>query len=201
MRTVWVNAGNDPDYEKLKSHGITLVQFDVRDPRLTVPYLDAVKAKGYEIGVYAVWNWDETKNLSGPEFATWTSEQLKRIKPADWASFGNVCLNIERYEPGYVLGALRQWRQHRSKVVTDYTLEGHKGGIFTVAQWLEIGMRVRYVVPQCYNGAMTQVWDSYAMTLDLVSHGLPFSKIRPFYDAARLDHWWDGYAFTQGRLP
>ena len=43
-KAVWVDAGNDPDYAKLQANGITVPYFDLRDPRVTAAYLDAVKA-------------------------------------------------------------------------------------------------------------------------------------------------------------
>ncbi len=112
-----------------------------------------------------------------------------------------VCADIETKDVAFVLAFARRWRQLRPQRVTDWTLEGHQGGLFTEAQALELAAAFRFVVPQCYNGAMTEVWDTYAMTRNLVGAGFAFAQLRPFYDAARLPVWWDGYAFTQGRLP
>jgi hypothetical protein len=36
---------------------------------------------------------------------------------------------------------------------------------------------------------------------DLTKRGFPESSVSMFYDAAQLGVGWDGYAFTQGRLP
>lgn len=201
MRAVWVDAGNDPDYPKLGANGIDAAYFDIREARLDAAYLTTVRNHGLGVGVYAAWNWPEYKNMTGAQFATAVSRRLEAIAPGSEPTFPMVCLDIEAHDAAYIFGALRQWRKHRASRVTDWTLEGHQGGILTPGQWLAVAGLVRYAVPQCYNGAMTQTWDSFAMALDLFAHGLPFPSVRPFYDAAHLPEWWDGYAFTQGRLP
>ncbi|HVE35388.1 MAG TPA: hypothetical protein VNC18_17615 [Gemmatimonadaceae bacterium] len=199
MRCVWVDAGSDDDPAKLKPLG-AFPAFDIREPRLTPVYLAARNVTYGAVGVYAVASW--WPNLGPREFATTVSRRLTQVAgPTSPASMPIVCLDIEDKPAEWYLDALRQWRRHRAERVTDVTLEGHKGGIFTAGQLLMLYGLVRYVVPQCYNGAMTQTWDSFAMALDLNEHGLPFPGIRPFYDAAHLPEWWDGYAFTQGRLP
>ena len=63
-----------------------------------------------------------------------------------------------------------------------------------------LNCRVR-LAPQLYNGQMTEVWDSLAYSRDLTKAGFPDSIISPFYDAMKLPVGWDGFAFTQGRLP
>lgn len=199
MRAVWIDKGNDPDYPKLAANGINDPYFDIRDPRLSLAYLMAVRAKGGAPGLYADPTW--WPGISAPDFATKVSQLLGAIAPNTQPDFPMVCLDIETKDADYILGALRQWRKHRPNRVTDWTLEGHQGGILTPAQWLVVSSLVRYVVPQCYNGPMTQVFDTFAMAKYLNDYGLPFQDIRPFYDAAHLPEYWDGYAFTQGRLP
>lgn len=199
-RSLWVDANNDCDYAKAKANLIAAAYFDIRDPRLTLAYFEGVRAQGIMPGVYAAANW--FPRLSGPAFADSISAMLEIIAPRTPAEFPMVCLDIEKDDiAGYLLPALRRWRTHRPNRVTDLTIEGHKGALFSPSQVINVVAKVRYVVPQCYNGAMTQVWDSCAMSRDLTDAGFPTAHVYPFLDAAHLGNWWEGYAFTQGRLP
>jgi len=202
MRAVWIDEGNDPDYGKLAANGITWPYFALRDPRLTPTYLDAVAAHtGIDgCGVYAVASW--LPQLTAAQFAEWVDTRLRSI---GWLGNAPVMLDIEvgALVP-YVVACLTRWRQLRPARTTDLTVEGHKGGLFRPVDVIHVTAKIRYVVPQCYNGAMTQLWDTYAMTCDLAAAGFPLGKLCPFYDAAHLPEWWGlpaGYAFTQGRLP
>lgn len=200
IRNLWVDAGNDCDYAKAKANGITAAYFDLRDPRLTLPYLREVAGHGLAPGVYAAASWWPT--LDGPGFADKVSALLEGVAPGTPGTFPAVCLDIERDDiAGYLLPALRRWRSHRPKRVTDLTIEGHKGGLFSPTQAVLVTAKVRLVVPQAYNGAMDQVWDSAAIVRDLTDAGFPLASVYPFLDAAHLGEWWEGYAFTQGRLP
>jgi hypothetical protein len=118
------------------------------------------------------------------------------------ASFPEVCLDIERDDiRGYLLPALRRWRQHRPSRVTDLTLEGHKGGLFSSSDVVNVAAKVRFVVPQAYDGGM-HPWAPAEVVRDLTAAGFPIAQVYPFLDAATaLLPWWQGYAFTQGRLP
>lgn len=200
IRNLWVDAGNDCNYAKATAYGITAAYFDIRDPRLTTPYLERVASHGLGVGVYAVASW--WPKLEGPAFADTVGAMLGTIAPNSAPDFPAVCLDIEVDDvAGYVLPALRRWRTHRPNRVTDLTLEGHKGGLFSPSQVINVVAKVRLVVPQCYDGAMTHVWDSCAMSRDLTDAGFPIARVYPFLDAAHLGEWWEGYAFTQGRLP
>jgi hypothetical protein len=208
VRAVWIDEGNDADYAKLRANDITEPFYSVRDPRVTKSYLEMVRGKGFAPGIYAAWNWPQTGVVppytgaaKGAQFATWVNGQLERIAPGTGPDFPAVCLNIETHDVPYILGAIQQWRKHRPKRITDFTLEGHQGGLFTGPQARAVAAKVRYIVPQCYDGNMTEDWDSWAIGLDLLEHGFPFGKVTPFLDAAHLDEWWEGYAFTAGRLP
>lgn len=198
MRAVWLYPGRQPDHPKLAAAGIDSVYFDIRDPQLSAAYLADVRKSGLEVGVYAVSSW--WPELTAAQFAAKTSSLLEQVVPTSPPDFPKVCLDIETKAVAFVLGALRAWRTHRPKRVTDWTLEGHQGGIFTPGQLLAIAGLVRYVVPQAYD-ANVQPWDAFAMALDLYEHGLPFPKIVPFLSAAHLLPWWQGYAFTQDQLP
>jgi hypothetical protein len=56
------------------------------------------------------------------------------------------------------------------------------------------------IVPQFYTGDM-RPFAADRVVLDLVNHHFPSTRIWGFYDAAALPLDWQGYAFTQGRLP
>lgn len=202
MRAVWIDEGNDPDYAKLAANGIDWPYFALRDPRLTPAYLDAVVSHAgiAGAGVYAAVSW--YPNLSAAQFADKISSELLRI---GWKGNAPVCADIEvpNLAP-YVVDFLLRWHAIRPKRTVDVTIEGHKGTLFSPADVIHVTACARYLVPQCYNGAMTELWDTYAMTTDLTSAGFPLGSVCPFYDAAHLPQWWGlpaGYAFTQGRLP
>lgn len=208
-RAVWLNLHSDPDYVKLAANGISWPYFDIREPRIRQRgYLDTVAAHaGIEgCGVYSVRgtnSWPETDDLSPEDFARWTHEQLLSI---GWAGNPRVMFDIEGMADlvPFILGTLRAWRQLRPKRITDLTIEGHKGGLFRPSDVIAVVAQTRFTVPQCYNGAMNQTWDTWAMAMDLFAVGFPPAKVCPFYDAAHLPEWWGvpaGFAFTQGRLP
>jgi hypothetical protein len=56
------------------------------------------------------------------------------------------------------------------------------------------------VIPQLYTGSMEPL-AADRVALDLVLHSFRDERIFGFYDAAALPERWEGYAFTQGRLP
>lgn len=201
MRACWIDAGSDPDYPKLAANGITWPYFDIREERLTPDYLDAVRGHaGIEgVGVYAVASWYPSATPEG--FANIADQRLRQI---GWRGNPAVMFDIEVADlVAYVLACLGAWRQLRPTRTTDLTIEGHKGALFNAADVINTVAKVRYVVPQCYDGAMNP-WDTWAIVADLWAAGFPPAKTCPFYDAAHLLPWWGspaGFAFTQGRLP
>lgn len=200
MRFLWVDENNDADYIRGAREGFTGYFFSLQDPRVTKTYLEAQKWLTAHIGVYAAWNW--------PEFDPLTPEQqgdllAQKVKAISWlpTTGPKVQWNDERHEIDKCIRVLERFRQHQPKRDLSWTLEGHKGGLFTPAHVQRLlALKVR-IVPQLYNGPMTQVWDSLAIARDLTKRGIPDALISPFYDAKSLPYWWDGFAFTQGRLP
>jgi len=93
-------------------------------------------------------------------------------------------------------------RKQLPNVNISWTMEAGQAGWMNDVAFRDaiISLRIRLVV-QCYNGAMTEVWDTWAYLKTLYDGGYPASILTPFYDAAHLPHGWDGYAFTLGRLP
>lgn len=208
VRNLWVDANNDLDPAKAKANAITAAYFDIRDPRVTLNYLKAVLAEGFAPGVYAAWNWPEIPydppyigTLKGRIFATWLSAELERIAPGTPPDLPAVCIDIETHDVPFIVGCLQQWRKHRPHRMTDWTLENHQGGLFKPADVLHITAAVRYTVPQCYEGANMRPVSSLESARDLAAAGFPWPFLVGFYDAAALPDWWQGYAFTQGRLP
>lgn len=199
MLIPWVDEGNDPDYTKLHAIGATHVGRSLRDPRTTRSALVADKAQGFGTCVYSAHTW--YPDLSARAWADGMNNQLKAVDggtPDDPI----VCIDLETDDLVFVKDVFARWKQHRPKRVTDWTLEGHKGGIFKPDDvTVLLGLVSRFWVPQCYNGAMTQVWDTLAMARDLTSVGVPDARIVPFVDGAHIAAWTQGYVFTQGRIP
>ncbi len=194
MRAVWVDAGNDADYQRLARYGIDRPYYDLRDPRVSASYLEAVAARGLRPGLYAAWNW--WPELNGGGFAERVHHELLRI---GWMGNPPVCLDIEVHDISYVLGCLRRWRQLRPTRETDWTLEGMQGGLLGQTAVRQIVAANVRVAPSMYAGDMTPL--PHSVVIDLLMAGIPGDRIVGMYDAARLPYRWSGYAFTQGRLP
>lgn len=199
MRGVWVDAGNDPVWEKLEREAIRWVYFPLSDPAADVRRrLLTAAERGYQGGVYTAWNW--YGDPSGRDFAELTHDALKRVAPDATNRWPKVMLDDERHQPVVILELLARWRQLRPYTDTAWTFESMQGG------WMSpdfvagvTGRRVR-LVPQCYQGPMIPV-DALTVARDLTARGFADALISPFYDAAALPALWQGFAFTMGRLP
>lgn len=199
MLAVFVDEQNQPDYAKIRRNGGTHVVRSLRDPLTIRAALVADKTAGFGTGVFIARNW--YPDLSARAFADAAHNLLKAIDggtPADPV----VTFDIETDDLGFVRDVFRRWVAHRPQRLTDWTMEGHKGGLFEPADVTELVQNVRrFFVPQCYDGTMTQVWDTLAMARDLTAAGIPDARIVPCMDAAHLPVWASGYAFPMGRLP
>ena len=200
MRWIWTDEGSSwPDYAKGDKQGINGYFVSIREA--TKPMLEDIANHGYVCGVYMATNWDEFRNLNGPE----TAEKMHElVKPLSWsAARPKVQFDIEQQDPAKILACFARWRQLQPKRDTSWTMEGHQGGwmsrVFVDAL---VGYRIRFV-PQCYSADMKDQWDTLAMARDLTRRGVPDSLVSPFIDAAELPNpfWWEGFAFTQNRLP
>lgn len=205
-RAVWVDAGNDADYAKLKRYGITEPFYDVRDPRVTKPYLQDVRQRGFDPGVYGAWNWIGASTpgyspTSGYDFAEWLSAKCAPLFKSTAPGFPKVCADIETHDVAYILAFLKRWRELRPHRVTDWTLEGYQGGLFNAQARIAIAASGVGVVPQAYTGGM-EPFDAVDVVCDLWRCGFAARGVSVFYDAATLrpETVWSGYAFTQGRL-
>lgn len=198
MRGVWIDEGNDADYAKLRAYGITNPCYAMRDPRVTLSYLRDVRARGFTPSVYIAPNWYVVE--TGPEFAELVSELLETRYPRTAAGFPQVIVDIETHDVGFITSFFTRWRQLRPTRVTSWTLEGFQGGLFAPADVEVIRQASVVVAPQTYTGEMRpQAADR--IVIDLIAHGFPLTSLLCYYDAANLPQGWQGWAFTQGRLP
>lgn len=207
MRALLVDEGNDPDWVKIAANGIDTVYIPLREsiPDVKRRLTESI-ARSLKSGVYAAWNWPDLgfSVTDGTGFADWVDERLRELVAAGFVmtvSRPKVQLNNERHERPVILSMLERWRQLRPKQDTSWTMEGMQGGWMTeefVKRVLACKVRL---APQCFNGEMTQVWDSLANARDLTRRGFPDALVSPYYDAKHLPQYWAGFALSQGRLP
>ena len=201
MRALLVDEGNDADFAACEKHGIDSLYFALRDPRVTRAYLLDVRAKGYQVGVYAAWNWPGWGS-TGKEFAEAVSEAVEALRaPGDPVSFPRVQLNDETHDAARITALLTRWRELHRYQATSWTFEGMQGGWMTPEFVAAVVKARARLAPQAYNGAMTELWDPLAVARDLTARGFESAIVSPMYDAAGLQHYWQGFAFTAGRLP
>jgi len=200
MRALWIDEGNNPDWDKIKANQMTALFFHMFDPRVTQTYLMNVRLRGYTPGVYVAWNWPQVSG-GADEFVEKVSDRLDEIVPITSAqNFPKVQLNVELHDPLWIQNMVVGWRKLRPYRDTSWTMEPMQGG------WMSpnmvqavISRRVR-VSPQIYYGDMTPA-DEQTVIQDLVIRGFPRALISPSYDAALITPSQDGFFFTQGRLP
>lgn len=196
---VWVDAGNDPVWEKIERWGIRWLYFPLSDPPDAVRgRLLETRRRGYIGGVYSASNW--YGEPAGDGYALEVDRILKQVAPDATNRWPKVMFDDERHEPHTITAWLQTWRRLRRYTDTAWTFESMQGG------WMDaefvadvIAAKVR-LVPQCYVGDM-QPFDTLTAARDLGRRGFPDSLMSPFYDAAKLPVGWDGFAFTMGRLP
>lgn len=199
MNGVWIDSGNDPQWEKIAAWGIKWLYFPLSDPHGDVRRrLLETKARGLVGGVYSAWNW--YGDPRGGDYARVVDVALRKVAPDATSEWPKVMFDDERHEPTALLDWMGVWRDLRPRSATAWTLESMQGG-WMGASFVAgvVGYRMR-VVPQCYSGNMQAV-DTLAAARDLTKRGFPDNLVSPFYDAAHLPIGWDGFAFTQGRLP
>lgn len=199
MRALWVDGGNDCDWAKASAHKMTALYYPANDPPADVRRrIGDTRQHLLYPGLFAAWNWWPA--LDGGSFAEKVHSLVTTCTPVGTPA-PKVQLDMETHDPAYILEALRRFRALRPVQDTCWTLEGGQGGWMTPAFVAEvISLRVR-ISPQLYDGSMTEVWDSLAFARDLTKRGFPDSLITPFWDAAHLPVAWNGWAFSQGRLP
>jgi hypothetical protein len=204
VRALWVDAGHEPDFVRAKREGMTALYLPISDPMPDLKLrATTIRGAGFACGVYMAHNaaWPMFWGVSGPEIAdrmhTLVAQVGGKLK---------VQFDYEQHTPqDYVqlLGMLARWRALNPTVDTSWTMEGHQGNTMTSTFVTDVVRLHIRVVPQSYDASMTHSWCPLAMTRDLTKVGFPDALVSPFYDAAKLDQfqWWQGFAFTQQRLP
>lgn len=202
MRALWIDAGKEPDFTKAKREGMTALYLPVSDPMDDLRRrASEIRNHGYAVGAYMAHNdgWPQFWGLDGKSTAEKMYELVSSIGGKVKTQY-----DIEQHTPDdykYVLETLTRHRTLAPKADLCWTMEGHQGGSMArdfVAAILKLRVRV---APQCYDAPMENVWDTLEMARDLARAGFPDALISPFYDAAKLPKWWQGFAFTQARLP
>lgn len=209
MNAIWIDEGNDPQWEKLEAYGIDAVYFSLKDPRVTRQYL--VNAANHPtrstvsgkmgVGVYVVSGWGGWGY--GSELARRTFDAVRKLESSRKdVNFPRVQFDMEEHDPGSILETLETWRglPQMKYHSTSWTMEVMQGGWMSpefVKRIIELKVRV---VPQYYWGLMEPFAADVGLK-DLLKRGFPESLVTGFYDAANLPVGWDGFAFTQGRLP
>lgn len=206
MRVVWTVAGDDPDIGNCKAHGITGALAPMFDTLTTKTYVQGLKSDLGLSGLYLGHGW--LPGSSPQAIADAVNGEFKRVG-ADPAL--RVMFNMEEHDPNFIASTLEAWRRLRPTVNTTWSPEGMQGG------WMGpklrtgevpapggfiarvLACRVR-VVPQAFVGNMARR-ESDIVLRDLTQRGIPESSVSIFYDAAQLGVDWDGFAFTEGRLP
>ncbi len=195
MRFTWTVAGDDPDYGNCRAHGITGLFAPLFNTLTTKTYLQIFKAEGFTVqGLYLGHNW--FPSLHAVKLPDKVVTEYKRIALPGT----RLMLNLEQHDPEFILACATRVRSQLKTVGLSWSPEGHQGGWqspeFVSAM---VALKIR-AVPQCFVGNMERR-ESSAIVADLVTAGWPFTSVSPFLDAAQLGHDWEGYAFTEGRLP
>jgi hypothetical protein len=202
-----VDEGNDPAYHVLADGEYTDVYVSVRDPRVTLTYLNGIQGRGYHPGLYACGQgtgWPNPTTHSGPAFADWVYDAVqKRIAPGTMGSFPKVMLNCETHDTGWLMSMFKRWRKKSPRRETYWSPEGRQAGLFSrdqVAVLNELNIRV---VPQAYRGHDKTPYDAHlpGVVDEWLKAGLRSELVWLMYDGAwALPYNWQGFVFTQGRL-
>ena|SRR6187549_1151579 len=204
MRFTWTVEGDDPDYGNCRAHGINGLFAPLFDSLTTKLYLRRFKAEGFSVqGLYLGHNWFPA--LGPIELADKVVAEYKRLTFASGEgdpALGGVrlMLNLEQHDPVFILACSTRVRAKLPTVGLSWSPEGHQGG-WQSPDWVAkmVALKIR-AVPQCFVGNMERR-ESHAIVKDLVDRGWPFTSVSPFLDAKQLGQDWEGYAFTEGRLP
>jgi hypothetical protein len=217
MKSIWVDEGKAADFDKGQKYEISSYYFALFDNELK-DKLNEAKSKGFTAGVYMAGNWPQFDGKTGKAIAVIVNDRVQAIMetPILNRSHPKVQFDIESHDPLKIINCFQQWRMLRPNHDTSWTMEPMQGGwmgpkvnsatppSYFVQEIIKLGIRV---VPQYYGGptqANPQDMQPFAPDMvfrDLLDRGFPSGLISGFYDAAILAHYWDGFAFTQQRLP
>ena len=195
MRFIWTVAGDDPDYDNCRAHDINGLFAPMFDVLTTKGYLQEFKAEGFKAwGLYVGHNWFPA--LGPAALAAKVVKEYNRIAIPGT----RLMMNLEQHDPGFIAFCLQEIRRTLPNVGLSWSPEGMQGGWMGDAFVARItSLKVR-VVPQAFTGPMVRR-ESDQILRDLLDRGFVPGQISIFYDAAQLGADWDGYAFTEGRLP
>lgn len=202
MRFTWTVAGDDPDYNNCKAHGIDGLFAPMFDGLTTNAYLRGFQSRGFKAGLYVGHNW--LPHLGPIALADAVCDEYTRLTQAQGGKPAlkdvRLMMNMEQHEPAFIAATLRRIRSRKKYLGLSWSPEGMQGG------WMSpefvkaiVDLKVR-VVPQAFTGDMTRR-ESDQVMVDLLDRGFTTGSISIFYDAAQLGADWNGYAFTEGRLP
>lgn len=194
MRYVWVDAGNDPNWDKMAQYRMTGIFMPMFDARTTPAMMAQIKNRGYAPGIYIGHGWFAP--ITPKDLVAKVAAEYKRV----YVPGLRVQFNLEQHDPNYIAETLERWRAGHKTVGTSWTPEGMQGGWMSPDFVKRVVATKTRVVPQCFVGNMDRR-ESDMVLRDLTKRGFPESSVSMFYDAAQLGVGWDGYAFTMGRLP
>jgi hypothetical protein len=198
MKYIWTRQNDDPDYDNCHAHGINGLFAPLGADSLTSPaYLKLFRAKGFPVvGLYVGHGW--WAPIGAQALADKVVAEYKK------ATVGvprvKLQMNLEQHDPGYIAACLERIREQLPKVGLSWSPEGFQGGWMS-ASFVKriIAAKVR-VVPQAFTGDMTPRAQDMVLR-NLTARGYPEALVTIMYDAKNLPRDWNGYAFTEGRLP
>jgi hypothetical protein len=206
QRGVWIDGG-DPAYHVLADALVTLVLFDVRDPRLNPTYIADVLTKVERVGLFVCSQgegWPDAKTTSPADWAKFAYQKIQALAGpmGEQGKSIRACLNCETHDVQWILRMFSAWRRHSPHRITVWSMEANQADLFE-DHALELRGRSIIAGPQCYvvvpgdpmarveSGHEVAAWSKIMGSAD---------RVAPFLDGAKLGHWWEGIAFTQGRL-
>jgi hypothetical protein len=185
-----------PDLAKLTRYGATRLYWEAADNQVDASLLDAVRAKGFEVGVMRDPSWDGANPI-----------QLAETLNADVIRLGSnakqcaVMADIELHSPGYVLSFITEWRKLRPTRPLAWTLEPYQAGWFSRDLVDKINADPNLIVlPQLYFGDMTPQVESL-VAMDVQSAGVSRDRVRCFYGLKNAVKAWDGCLYDLINLP
>lgn len=207
MRAIFVDEGNDAAYGLLLANQITDPYFSVRDPRVTISYLNGVVGRGFHPGLYACSQgvgWPSADTTAPAEWADWMYEQVKHIAPGTSGAYPKVMLNCETHDAAWIVSMLKRWRAHSPRRETYYSPEGRQAGIFSPAQVAAINAMEINVCPQAYRGTEKTPYDPHlpGVVDEMLKAEFAPKRLWLVWDGAwkPLPYNWQGFVFTQGRM-
>lgn len=204
----WVDAGNDPDFNKGDANGITGYFMALGDSRTTKAALQSIASRPRANGVYVGAGWWD--GLTPKQYAARLNNLLNPIR----LSSTRIMVNLEEHDPDRIVAILTEIRSLNPKTGLSWALEGMQGGWARAIAPAINAMNIR-VVPELFVGAMANIdlrasdpgkfyadvkanlRTETAVRADLA----PFAAVSFFYPGEWVPPGAEGYVFTHGRLP